>query len=581
MKMNLHKLIFSLTLFASLLSANAQNLDPTVEVNRAYEGKLMEVHKPAIEMAVPDSVLRFDLDFDYSVFENPYKGAYEFEPYAMELQPVAKEEASRKLYLKAGAGYRLHPVLDIVWAPFNEGPFKMNVHATNRSYIGGYRIMADPRPDEAVAEITRKGRKSTSELNYDVFSSAGVDGRYDRKNFTGFFDLSYYGIQQMDRLRARSYDGLDAGMRFRSKDAERFLTYDIGIDYRLGFDKAGGFDSALQEHVLDVDAVLGMKLHGSHRMKFDFGADVNSYSGMFRAGAERLSIAPHYEFSAGAWDFSLGVKVTAIVRTAASDSLMYRTSPGQIFYPDVKVSYEIIPDMMKAYAVVGGGAELNSYASLLSANHHFDAGYGRSHWGLLDSTVERVSASAGLKGRVGMWLDYDFRAGYALYANDVFESIVVSGSREGGELKYLPGTGYAPCQKVFAALDWNWNMESLRFDGSVLCSPWIKLEAPGLFAPALLTGDVAFTYNWKRRLYLGADCVFSTARKGGVLYEDGSVQDAKVPGYADLGLYFEYMTNRKLSVWLRGGNLLDMTIQRNLLYAEDGVYFTAGVCFKL
>ena len=51
-------------------SAAAQNLDPTVVVDREYEGKLMEVHKPALQMAVPDSVTRFDLDCDYSVFES-------------------------------------------------------------------------------------------------------------------------------------------------------------------------------------------------------------------------------------------------------------------------------------------------------------------------------------------------------------------------------------------------------------------------------------------------------------------------------------------------------------------------------
>ena len=38
------------------LAAAAQNLDPTVVVSRAYEGNLVEVHKPALEMSVPDSV---------------------------------------------------------------------------------------------------------------------------------------------------------------------------------------------------------------------------------------------------------------------------------------------------------------------------------------------------------------------------------------------------------------------------------------------------------------------------------------------------------------------------------------------
>ena len=55
--------------FATALTAGAQNLNPTVEVTNQFEGKVMEVAKPVIDMAVPDSLLRFDLEFDYSVFE--------------------------------------------------------------------------------------------------------------------------------------------------------------------------------------------------------------------------------------------------------------------------------------------------------------------------------------------------------------------------------------------------------------------------------------------------------------------------------------------------------------------------------
>ena len=73
---------------ASVFPVYAQDLDPTVEVSREYEGKLIEVHKPALTMAVPDSVLMFALDFDYSVFESPYKGSYEFNPYIMSMKPA-------------------------------------------------------------------------------------------------------------------------------------------------------------------------------------------------------------------------------------------------------------------------------------------------------------------------------------------------------------------------------------------------------------------------------------------------------------------------------------------------------------
>ena len=73
MKINILKIAIASGLSALSLAAAAQNLDPTVVVNRAYEGKLLEVNKPVMEMAVPDTVQQFDLEFDYSVFENPYK----------------------------------------------------------------------------------------------------------------------------------------------------------------------------------------------------------------------------------------------------------------------------------------------------------------------------------------------------------------------------------------------------------------------------------------------------------------------------------------------------------------------------
>ena len=58
---------YALSLVAVTVSAVslAQNLDPTLEVSRAYEGNLVEVHKPSLEVSVPDTVQQFRLDFDY------------------------------------------------------------------------------------------------------------------------------------------------------------------------------------------------------------------------------------------------------------------------------------------------------------------------------------------------------------------------------------------------------------------------------------------------------------------------------------------------------------------------------------
>ena len=92
MKKNIFVTIAAMAFAVSAI--HAQDLDPTVIVNRTYEGKLTEVQKPLQDMQVPDSVTRFDLDFDYSVFDKPYKGAYEFNPYLLSMKPSSVTHAA-------------------------------------------------------------------------------------------------------------------------------------------------------------------------------------------------------------------------------------------------------------------------------------------------------------------------------------------------------------------------------------------------------------------------------------------------------------------------------------------------------
>jgi hypothetical protein len=169
------------------------------------------------------------------------------------------------------------------------------------------------------------------------------------------------------------------------------------------------------------------------------------------------------------------------------------------------------------------------------------------------------------------------------YANALLDAVSIVNGYADGSVQYIPKIGYTPYQKYFATLDWRLNNESFRFDGGVTYTyAWGVNDVLALFAPAALTGDVSFEYNWSRRIYAGIDCQFSTARHGLVAdVPRAELFDAKIPGYADLGVYFEYSCNRVLSVWARGGNLLNMTIQRNPLFAEKGASATVGICLNL
>lgn len=559
MRNHIYVVISAALIYAASGLASAQNLDPTVVVDRAYEGKLMEVHKPALEMAVPDSVMKFDLDFDYSVFANPYKGSYEFNPYLLSMKPAASGDAPKTFYMRAGAGYQLHPEFDLVWSPkLRSKGFGMDIYARNRSFVGKYH-------DLSAAEA------SDGWNGHDVHSEAGLRCGYDWKKGTLDFGAGYYGLLMGDKAWKRSFNALDAYMHLASKDYSTVVDYRLDAAYRMAGDSFDVVESGtLREHLLDLDASVLFQTRGSV-LAVDLGADWAAYEGSVDTGAGQFYITPHYLYSRGPLSLKAGVKIAKVLGGNGVEGQYLSGSEEQFVYPDVRLELAIIRTALKLKAEATGGNKIDTYSSLLHGNHHlglFSVWGGRS---LLDFTVERVNVSAGFEGRIASGFSYSISAGYSNYANALLDYVNVA---DGASLKKA-GVAYAAYSRTFVNVDAMWKSERLMIDlAAEYTSAWgdcFSSEVPFL-RPAAVTGDLAVEYNWKKRVYAGIDCSFSTARTG-TLYA--------VPAYADLGLYGEYFISRRFSLWARGGNLLGMTIQRNPLYAEKGVYFTLGICLNL
>ena len=553
---------YILTLAAATLSvaALAQNLDPTVEVSRAYEGSLVEVHKPVMEMAVPDSVQQFRLDFDYSVFDSPYKGSYEFNPYMTSMRPASSAFKPKVFYLRAGAGYRLYPTADLIWSPSFKKGYKMDVYASHRSYVGDYRTIVPV----ASGDQFKLADDGSDWKGYDLATDAGVNGSYDWKKGVLRYGLSYMGIHSKDYLKTRGFDGANFSMGVNSKDAGDFV-YDVDVNYRYASDK-GAF--RLKENYASVDAGLGYKFKSLHQILFNVGVDMLHYADGQDWSAARMHFTPHYLYEKGRWKVDAGLKV---------DFMMADKIPSiglqQIVYPDVHVEFAAIKNAMSLYAAAVGNSVLNTYGDIVRRNHFADPTffYGNG----MDCTVERIKAILGLKGRIGTRFSYDFEGGYANYANAIFDAVYVVPDM------YSPaGIGYSSCNKAFAQMNWLLVTERFRFDGNAQYACYWGFESvAGLFAPSAFTGNASMEYNIRKRIYFGVDCEFATARKMVAPFVENVTYS--IPGYADLGFSVEVVTSRKLSFWARGGNLLNMTIQRVPLYAEGGINFTAGLCLNL
>lgn len=541
----------AVALAALSVDAGAQNLDPTVEVSRAYEGKLIEVHKPMLEMAVPDTIHRFDLDFDYAVSESPYRGSYEFNPYMMSMKPTSSRRKPGVFYLNAGAGYTLHPVVDAVWSPdLGKDNMSLDVYAHNKSYVGNY-YASDGGEDW---------------FGYDFMSKAGASYRLGWKSGTFRIGAEYNGMAVKDCFKSRMYDAVDVDLSVASvaSSAAKFL-YDLSLGYRFAEDKIKGYAPGdyVSEHLFSFDAVLGPRI-GKHKILIDLGIEYDLYAGDIDCGVGEVAVVPRYVYEKGGLKLDAGLRFSLLM-SSNGDKEVFGSS-GQLFFPDVKLSYALAPDALKVYALAGGGNRINTYASMIEENHHFDFGYGRSVSPVLDVTLERISGAAGLEGRIGSAFSYDLRAGYANYANAPMAAVV----NVDGEL--LPSVGYSASQKWFAVLEWNLDMERVRFDGSAVYTDTWGYDVQRFIAPAAVSGDVSFVYNWKKRIFAGVDCMWALGRSNAVY---------NVPGYADLGAYAEYVAARKMSFWLRAGNILNMNIQRDLLFAEKGVNFTVGIKLNL
>lgn len=585
------KNIFVITIFLSFfaLNAAAQNLDPTVEVSRQYEGKLAEFHKPSIQMAVPDSVTRFDLTFDYSVFDNPYKGSYEFKPYLLSMKPSASDNGESVFYLRAGAGYQLHPTFDMVLSPkFKNRHFNMDIYAQHRSFFGNYWTIAPKDLDLATTGYDRESKDESEQYQwkgYDMMSKAGMNLRGDWELFALDFGAGYYGLHQSDRGTVRNYNALDAEFGITSKpESQESMVFDLDVDYRHGQDVVLG--SQLFENIGGFEFNVGPFTAGNYRVSVNAGSDVAVYNGAIAATAGEFHIVPSIVYNINRFYANIGARISKQI-SDKGESGMYQGPVGQIeqfIYPDVEFSYVLIPDAMKVYMEVGGGNRMDTYSSLVESNHfmtHLVSG------NMLDFTVEKVNFTAGFDGRVTDKFSYNVRAGFANYANMRAYAMSIDPNPQ-------VSVTYLSCKSKFAALDWALDVEGFRFDGSVSYNQYASkgtFENGGVnyavLKPAAWTGDMGVEYSWRNRVVGGVDCEFSSAMTGGYGVPFGEESDlvlqrnVVIPGYADLGLYVEYSTARNIAFWMRAGNLLNMTIQRVPLYAEKGVHFTLGICMNL
>ena len=532
----MRKLIISALMFLVFgAGLRAQNLDPTVVVTNTYAQQAGAVEKPSQLMELPDSVLRFNLDLDYSALSVPYRGAYEFKPYLVELRPTKRSTGESTLYLSGGAGYTVHPELTLVWSPVRKDFFKLNLYADHNSYLGSFR------------NIGLQGgwflHDGTQWKGSNMRTVAGVNALYTWTGGRLEGDIRYRNIfasRQADQKD--SFNALDLGLRLEGDPGAR-LYYIVRNRSTLMQAPMG------KEAHIKTEAGIGTRF-GEHYLRLGALADIISTA---PGGAGNIAITPRYIFENGDFTFDLGAKVSFIFR---SDPTFYPMTahPWKFpLFPDVRISYCLIPDNVTLYAQVTGGHVMNTIESMAD-NNPFLAAFA----GQMDASAEPVNAAIGTRGNISARFHFDLRAGYAFRANSLLWGFTNA---------FTPAFGYLDKYHMFyARLESGWKGDRIDAEANVLFRK-TSINSERLFAPAMFEGNAKVVYNWGGRIHAGVTLEGQTERTA-VL--------GSLPGYLDLGLLGDIQMTRKLGLWLKMGNLLDQTVQRVPFYAEKGIFFTVG-----
>ena len=556
------RVLITISLLAACVALQAQNLNPVVEVTNVYAREATGIEKPNQLLSLPDSVYKFDLDFDYTVKSTPYKGAYEFNPYLVQLRPSARLSGEQKLYLKAGVGYRMHPEVDFVWNPLRTKNFRLDVYATHNSYIGRYRNITVQENvvdwDGTMRDMS--GICSKTSVGTDLWAAFKGGEFTANLQYRNILATDYFGYEGP---RSRTHNRGQFEARVQNKPTAKFI-YNVGTRLAIL-----GINTTQEFHTVS-DATLGFRMGRNNSLRITAGLETVGFEE--NQSGLKLEVTPHYQFSGKRFNLDLGVKYSYI----SSSPLAYAYKGG-ILFPDVNFSFRLA-DAAVVYAAATGGDKLNCKDSLLEDNPYL----GGFSW-YRDVTVTRINVFGGIRGSVAGKFSYDLRGGWKWLDNACgwsFIETLAPSYDPSSQLVDVPEPDFlvptmayvSPLRTVYGqlTLSWvsaSWDIMARGYYGHTP-KPDKETEAElNVFGPPSFTAAGHVFYKWANRIKVGATI------------ETRSKLNARrpVPGYQDLGFQADYAFSRHMAVWFKLGNILNQTIQKTPFYAEAGIYGSVGI----
>jgi hypothetical protein len=281
-------------------------------------------------------------------------------------------------------------------------------------------------------------------------------------------------------------------------------------------------------------------------------------------------------------NFGLGIYYNTLSQREVSDA------KSKIFiYPNITGTYNLVGDLMIAYAGLEGELKQNSYQEFTQDNFFV------SPTSVVNPTDQKYDLYLGLKGKLSNTIAYNVRASFknednkALYKNNAYDPL---NSNESG---YSFGNSFGVIYDKVKTLSFFGEIKAdftknFSFGvNSTLNSYTIQDEQEAWNLPAIqLSSFIDYTFNSK--WYANAKVFFVGQRKD--LISVPSLADVFPPiyyqetkilnGYIDLNAQVGYKHNERLTFFFKGNNLANQNYQRWVNYPVQGIQVMLGANYK-
>lgn len=552
-------IIFALITIDAVSQNKKQTIDPTVEVNRDFEGKMMEITKGKLGTAIADSLYRFNMDFNYTIFNKPYRDLYEFSPVESANLPQLESKSFPSLVARLGIGYPLAPVAEIIYTPELEGNHFLKLAGNFGMYKGDvplYTIDA--------GKIANSGNNTENKEN-----DYGVGAAYTYAWRSGEFTATagYKGgkrsyFQSGDSQLWHRFNQIEGGMGVKSSGAGK---YGQKFNYILKGDFRYTEDNPLKENLVSISGELGPTVGRYNRFMIGIGGKYLKYSGTANYHYGLFGVTPQYRFANGNLSVNLGVKIEG----KFTDDTLGRDNFHNTIFPAANVSLGIVPQKLWLFAKVDGWNNLNAWSDVFALNK----------WITPEETFAAssvpVHAQAGFQGRFTDKFSYRLYAGYSMhkgllqfaYNLDKGHFTAFNSNHDEFKAGAVLDVATEPFQGGVSLkyTSFTQGKKSTFIDG---------IDAVGV---PQLQGEIYGKYNWNNKLSIGASCHLQGKSKA--LCTNGNLVDAD--GFADLGATVEYAVTPAFTAWVRGENILGAETLYTPFYQRKMRGILAGIIIKL